>query len=188
MIFCSFLPESSSDILGVNRRITLGQCSYKEAVKNTRDLVSNDIMLDKNNGIKPRKDFYSEKGKFTSLCERNSLLNGVDHICTQTSHILFTKTEREDTTQGDWLSDQRLFSYAICGILSFSCVTVIQPQDLTARFLMSFDCSFFNDWIVGSGVTSDGLNVADVDAITSKLNSYPSRLYVAILLFWFSFA
>ncbi|KAJ0049107.1 hypothetical protein Pint_15614 [Pistacia integerrima] len=167
------LPESSSDILGVNPRMALGLCSYKEAVKTSRDLVSSDFMLGKNTGIKPGKGFYSVKGKFTALCERNSLLNGADNICTWTSHMLSTKNEGEETIQGDRLSDQRLFSCATCGILSFSCVAVIQPREPTARYLMSSDCSFFNDWIVGSGVTSDGCNVAGVDAITSELNSRP---------------
>ncbi|XP_044487373.1 lysine-specific demethylase REF6 isoform X2 [Mangifera indica] len=166
------LPESSSDILGVNPRMGVGLGSYKEAVKTSRDLVCNDFMLGKNNGIKPAKGFYSVKGKLTSLYGRNSL-NGADNISTWTPHILSTKTEREDTIQVDQLSNQRLFSCATCGILSFACVAVVQPREPTARYLMSSACSFFNDWIASSGVTSDGFNVAGADAVTSELNSCP---------------
>lgn len=181
------LPESSSDILGVNPRMGVGLGSYKEAVKTSRDLVCNDFMLGKNNGIKPAKGFYSVKGKLTSLYGRNSL-NGADNISTWTPHILSTKTEREDTIQVDQLSNQRLFSCATCGILSFACVAVVQPREPTARYLMSSACSFFNDWIASSGVTSDGFNVAGADAVTSELNSCPSRLNVAFFLFSFFLA
>ncbi|KAL5748255.1 hypothetical protein ACOSQ2_025552 [Xanthoceras sorbifolium] len=179
------LPRSSSDIsvcsdlrvgsqLGVDPSMSLGLCSNKGAIESARGLVSNDIMLGRSNGIMPVKRFYSAGGKFTSLCERNSSLSGTENPRTWTSQILPTDTEREDTVQGDRLSDQRLFSCVTCGILSFACVAIVQPREPTARYLMSADCSFFNDWIVGSGVPSNGFNVAAGNGITSERNS-PSR-------------
>ncbi|KAK1570762.1 hypothetical protein Q3G72_006658 [Acer saccharum] len=180
----ALLPQSSSDIsvcsdlrvgsqLGVNPSAPLGPCSYKEAIKSPRGLVSNDIMLGSSNGIIPVKRFYSAKGKFTSLCEKKSSLSPTENLCTWTPQMLSTDTARDGTVQGDRLSDQRLFSCVTCGILSFACVAIVQPKEPTARYLMSADCSFFNDWIVGSGVPSNAFDVAAGDGNTSEQNSPP---------------
>ncbi|KDO69371.1 hypothetical protein CISIN_1g0010001mg, partial [Citrus sinensis] len=127
-------------------------------------------MVGKNNGINPVKGYCSVKGKFASLYARNSSLSETDNIRTWNSQILSTDTERQNTVQGDQSSDQRLFSCVTCGILSFACVAVIQPREPTARYLMSADCSFFNDWIVGSGV-SGAFRAAGEDVIASEHNS-----------------
>lgn len=164
------LPQSSSGALGANPWIPLGLCSYREAIKSSGGLVSNDIMVGKNNGINPVKGYCSVKGKFASLYARNSSLSETDNIRTWNSQILSTDTERQNTVQGDQSSDQRLFSCVTCGILSFACVAVIQPREPTARYLMSADCSFFNDWIVGSGV-SGAFRAAGEDVIASEHNS-----------------
>ncbi|KAK9278197.1 hypothetical protein L1049_027758 [Liquidambar formosana] len=177
------LPQSSSDIsvcsnlrvgsqLKVKPRLSVGLCGQEEAIKASKSVVSDDIMLDRNQGVKKLKGFYSVKEKFASLCERNRLpsLGRNDDACT-TSQTRNMNTERDRTAQGDGLADQRLFSCVTCGILNFACVAIIQPREAAARYLMSADCSFLNDWIVGSGVTSDGLTVACGDANTSELNS-----------------
>ncbi|KAJ6410320.1 hypothetical protein OIU84_007134 [Salix udensis] len=69
------------------------------------------------------------------------------------------------------LSDQRLFSCVTCGVLSFDCLAIIQPKEAASRYLMSADCSFFNDWAIGSGVTRDVFAVAGGIANISEQNS-----------------
>ncbi|XWS47847.1 hypothetical protein CRYUN_Cryun13aG0020300 [Craigia yunnanensis] len=176
------LPKSSSDIslcsdlrvasqLRINPRKSLGFCDYKEVVKSSKDLASDEIILGRNEEIKGVKGFYSVKGK-ASMYEgnRNSSFTGTDYLCRLPSQTLNTSMERESALQGDALSDQTLFSCVTCGILCFACVAVLQPTEQAARYLMSADCSFFNDWTVGSGVTLDGLTAAHGDAITSEQN------------------
>ncbi|XWS60329.1 hypothetical protein CRYUN_Cryun07bG0026500 [Craigia yunnanensis] len=177
------LPKSSSDIslcsdlrvasqLRINPRMPLGFCNYKEVMKSSKDLASDEIMLGRNEEIKGVKGFYSVKGKFASMYEgnRDSSFSGTGYLCRLPSQTLNTSIERESAIQGDALSDQRLFSCVTCGILCFACVAVLQPTEQAARYLMSADCSFFNDWTVGSGVTRDGFTAAHGDAITSEQN------------------
>ncbi|XVF08775.1 hypothetical protein REPUB_Repub07fG0031900 [Reevesia pubescens] len=177
------LPKSSSDTslcsnlrvasqLRINPRMSLGLCNYKEAVKSSRDLTSDEIMLGGNEEIKGVKGFYSLRGKFASMYEgnRDSSFSGTDYFCRLPSQTLNTSMERESSVQGDALSDQRLFSCVTCGILCFACVAVLQPTEQAARYLMSADCSFFNDWTVGSGITRDGFAAAHGDAISSEQN------------------
>lgn len=115
-------------------------------------------------GIGQVKNFLPVKGKFGSFYERFDSSN---------SKTLNTDSERGSTAQVDGLSDQRLFSCVTCGILSFACVAIVQPRDAASRYLMTADCSFLNDWAVGSGITGNGFAVANGDAITSDQNIYP---------------
>ncbi|XVF11617.1 hypothetical protein REPUB_Repub08aG0042700 [Reevesia pubescens] len=185
------LPKSSSDIslrsdlrvasqLRINSRMSLGLCNYKEVVKSSKDLASDEIMLGENEEIKGVKGFYSVRGKFASMYEgnRDSSFNGTDYLCRLPSQTLNSSMERESAVQGDALSDQRLFSCVTCGILCFSCVAVLQPTEQAARYLMSADCSFFNDWTVGSGVTCDGFTTSEQNPCTRWRNKgAPSALY-----------
>ncbi|OMP07019.1 hypothetical protein COLO4_07696 [Corchorus olitorius] len=176
------LPRSSCDIslgsdlrvasqLRINPRMPLGLSNYKEVVKSSKDLAA-DEMLGGHEEIKGVKGFYPVKGKFASIYEgnRDSSYSGTDYLSRLSSNTLNISTERENAVQGDALSDQRLFSCVTCGIVCFSCVAVLQPTEQASRYLMSADCSFFNDWTVGSGATRDGFTVAHVDAITSEQN------------------
>lgn len=115
-------------------------------------------------GIGQVKNFLPVKGKFGSFYERFDSSN---------SKTLNTDSERGSTAQVDGLTDQRLFSCVTCGILSFACVAIVQPRDAASRYLMTADCSFLNDWAVGSGITGNGFAVANGDAITSDQNIYP---------------
>lgn len=164
------LPRSSSDIsvcsklrvgsqLRVNPTLTPGLCSSKEV----------------NQGIGQVKSFLPVKGKFSSFYERSriSSSSGFDNICSSNSKTLNTDSERGSAAQGDGLSDQRLFSCVTCGILSFACVAIVQPREPASRYLMTADCSFLNDWAVGSGITGNGFTVANGDAITSDQNTHP---------------
>ncbi|KAJ6761394.1 LYSINE-SPECIFIC DEMETHYLASE REF6 [Salix koriyanagi] len=170
------LPRSSSDIsvcsklrVGSQLRVnpTLGLSSPKDFMKSSKSSGSDDILLDENQEINQVKGFFSVKAKFASLCERNrfSTLNGNE--CTQSMN----STERVSSIHGDKLSDQRLFSCVTCGILSFDCLAIIRPKEAASRYLMSADCSFFNDWVVGSGVTRDVLTVAGGTANIPEQNS-----------------
>ncbi|WRX17426.1 JmjC domain - like 5 [Theobroma cacao] len=178
------LPKSSSDIspcsdlrvasqLRINPRMSRGLCNYKDVVKLSKDLASDEIMVGGNEEIKGVKGFYSVKGKFASMYEgnRDSAFNGTDHLCRLPLQTLNMSAEGENAVQGDALSDQGLFSCVTCGILCFSCIAVLQPTEQAARYLMSADCSFFNDWTVGSGVTRDGFTTTHGDVITSEQNS-----------------
>ncbi|XP_061366546.1 lysine-specific demethylase JMJ705-like [Gastrolobium bilobum] len=178
------LPQSSSDFsvcsklrvgsrqLKVNPEFSLNACN-SEGTNSSKGFISDDLVFNKNHGMKQVKGFYSVKEKFATLCERNriSSFRGNDNICTSSSKTLEKDTGRE-TSQGDGLSDQRLFSCVTCGILSFACAAIVQPREPAARYLMSADCSFFNDWIVGSGVTSNKFTVAHEDATIPKPSTY----------------
>lgn len=188
------LPRSSSDVsvcsklrvgsqLRVNPSSTPDLCSSKEVMKiKSSSLVSDDIMLDRNQGARQAKGFVPVKGNFGSLYGRNRLpsLGGFSDVCSSNLNTRNTDSERGSTNQGDALSDQRLFSCVTCGILSFACVAIVQPREPASRYLMSADCSFFNDWVVGSGVTGDGFSIGNGDTITSDQNTGTGR-YLNVL-------
>ncbi|XP_027339020.1 lysine-specific demethylase JMJ705-like isoform X2 [Abrus precatorius] len=171
------LPRSSVDI-SVCSKLRVGSqqsinVSNSEGMNSSKGFVSDDLVFNRSHGIKQEKIFYSVKDKFTTLCERNRIssfdVNG--NICTSSSKPLQRNTGRE-TSQGDGLSDQRLFSCVTCGILSFSCVAIVQPKEPAARYLMSADCSFFNDWVVGSGVSCSKFAFSHEDKTIPEPNTY----------------
>lgn len=149
------LPQSSSDI---------SVCS-KLRVGSQLRVNPDDLMIDGKQGIKQVKGLYSVKGKLASLCEssRHPSLNANGNASTP-SKMLNMSAKRESNVEGEGLSDQRLFSCVTCGILSFSCVAIIQPREAAARYLMSADCSFFNDW----AVDCEPIQVANGDPNSSK--------------------
>ncbi|XP_027339022.1 lysine-specific demethylase JMJ705-like isoform X2 [Abrus precatorius] len=170
------LPRSSVDI-SVCSKLRVGSqqsinVSNSEELNSSKGFVSDDLVFNRSHGIKQEKSFYSVKDKFSTLCERNKIssfdVNG--NICAST-YALQRETERE-TSQGDGFSDRRLFSCVTCGILSFSSVAIVQPKEPAARYLMSADCSFFNDWVVGSGVSSSKFTIAHEDTTIPEPNSY----------------
>jgi hypothetical protein len=190
------LPQSSFDIsvcsklrvgsqLRVNTSLASGLCSSGEVMKmKSSSVVSDDLVRDRNRGIGQVKGSLPVKGNFGSLYERNriSSLSRFNNMCSSNSKTLNTDSERENTIQSDGLSDQRLFSCVTCGILSFACVAIIQPREPTSRHLMSADFSFFNDWVVGSGVAGDGFNIANGSAITSDQDIGTGRFLKKTLL------
>ncbi|KAL3015618.1 hypothetical protein AAZX31_06G166100 [Glycine max] len=171
------LPRSSVDISVCSKLRVGSQQSINvrnsEGMHSSKGFVSDDLVFNRSPGIKQEKSFYFVKDKFTTLCERNriSTFNVNGNISTVSSNPLQRDNDRE-TSQGDGLSDQRLFSCVTCGILCFSCVAIVQPREPAARYLMSADCSFFNDWVVGSGVSSNKLTIAHEDATITKPNMY----------------
>ncbi|KAG2329630.1 hypothetical protein Bca52824_000810 [Brassica carinata] len=140
------LPQSSSDIsvcsdVRIGSHLGANQEQQTLHIK-SEDLSFDSVMVSLSNGVKE---------KFTSLCERNRV-----HLASKEDETQGTSTdgERRKNNGAVGLSDQRLFSCVTCGILSFDCVAIIQPKEEAARYLMSADCSFFNDWTVASGSTN----------------------------------
>ncbi|KAF8408360.1 hypothetical protein HHK36_007509 [Tetracentron sinense] len=181
---CVLLPQNFSDAalcpnlrvrsqLKVKPRLSLGLSSPDEALVASKILLSDEITLDRKVQLRHMRGLCSVKDKSSFMCERDKVpsLCGNANPCTSTSETHATETERECISQGDVLLGQRLFSCVTCGILSFACVAVIQPREAAARYLMSADCSFFNDWIVGSGVASGGYTHAN----TSELHTCSGR-------------
>ncbi|OIW18301.1 hypothetical protein TanjilG_31441 [Lupinus angustifolius] len=132
-----------------------------KGVNSSKGLISDDLAFVTNDGIKQVKGFYSVKEKFATQCERNrtSSLSKLGNTCTSRSKTVQKDTEQE-TSEGDGLSDQRLFSCVTCGILSFACVAIVQPREPAARYLMSADYGFFTDSVAGSGGTSHKFTIA----------------------------
>lgn len=145
-----------------------------EGMNSSKDFVSDGV--DRNHGIRQEKSFYFVKDKFTTVCEKSriSSFDANGNTCTSSSKPLQRESE---TSQEDGLSDQRLFSCVTCGVLSFSCVAIVQPREPAARYLMSADCSFINDWVVGSGVPSNKFTVANEDANIPEPNMYAGRFF-----------
>ncbi|XP_038893943.1 lysine-specific demethylase JMJ705 [Benincasa hispida] len=144
-------------------RFPAGVCSSKEETKSPQSFDYDNLALENSPGINRVKGFYSANGPYSTLSERS-----MDNLCASSSRSLNAKNERGGNVQGDGLSDQRLFSCVTCGILSFACVAIIQPREQAARYLMSADCSFFNDWVVGSGIASEGIAIRDGHAVSSQ--------------------
>ncbi|XP_052183265.1 lysine-specific demethylase REF6 [Diospyros lotus] len=145
-----------------NQRMPPGLCGSEDELKSPEDLASENFMPDRKRGVKQLFGFYPLKGRFSSACRENSLssFDGSDDECTLASQTQKPNI-RAKTAQGDKLSDQGLFSCVTCGILSFACVAIIQPTEAAARYLMSADCSIFNNQDVGSRANSNGFSGAD---------------------------
>ncbi|KAI4319048.1 hypothetical protein MLD38_032696 [Melastoma candidum] len=107
-------------------------------------------------GNSPLDGYSKIKPKLASLCERKSipLLDANGDLPKSGFRILDRDSHRDELLQDDRLSHQRLFSCVTCGILTFDCAAVIQPREQAARYLMSADCNFLDDW-TNSGVLND---------------------------------
>ncbi|XP_050377779.1 lysine-specific demethylase REF6 isoform X2 [Argentina anserina] len=150
------LPQSSSDI---------SVCS-KLRVGSQLRVNSDDLIIDGNQGIKQVKGLYMVNGKLASSCESSwhISLNENGNVSAP-SKMLNMSAKGESNVEGEGLSDQRLFSCVTCGILSFSCVAIIQPREAAARYLMSADCSFFSGW----AVDCEPIECANGDPNSSKV-------------------
>ncbi|CAA7056466.1 unnamed protein product [Microthlaspi erraticum] len=140
----ALLPQSSSDVSVCSElRVGSGLSTNQEnpIQLKSEDLSSDSVMVGFSNRI---KDTVTVKEKFTSLCERSR-----NHLASRKNETQGTLTDAE-MKKNKALSDQKLFSCVTCGILSFDCVAIVQPKEAAARYLMSADCSFFNDWSVAN--------------------------------------
>lgn len=176
------LPQGSSDSiysrlrvgshLRAKPRFPAGFCNSKEEAKSPESFEYDNLTLENSQVMNRVKGFYSAKGRYSTLSERST-----GNLCASSSRTLNANNERGGSVHCDGLSDQRLFSCVTCGILSFACVAIIQPREQAARYLMSADCSFFNDWVVGSGITSEGIAIRDGSAATSQQICNIGRFY-----------
>ncbi|KAJ4960281.1 hypothetical protein NE237_020191 [Protea cynaroides] len=185
---CVLIPYNSSDIcvssnlrvgsqMKLRPRLSLGLSSPEEALEASKMLPSNDVRLDRRARLRHLSGFCSVKEKPGSFYDQNGFTSSCgSDVYVSTPEIQNADSEKGSTSQGDGLFDQGLFSCVTCGILSFACVAVIQPKEEAARYLMAADCSFLNDWIVGSGVTSERCTVSNLDANTYEMNSCSGQI------------
>jgi hypothetical protein len=164
----ALLPQSSSDIsvcsdLRIGSHLITNQENPIQL--KCEDLSSDSVVVDLSNGL---KDTVSVKEKFTSLCERSR-----NHLASteKDTQETLSDAERRKNDAAVALSDQRLFSCVTCGVLSFDCVAIVQPKEAAARYLMSADCSFFNDWTAASGSANLG---------QAARSLHPRKLQVAL--------
>ncbi|KAJ4973109.1 hypothetical protein NE237_006283 [Protea cynaroides] len=188
---CVIVPHNSSDIsvclnlrVGsqMRPRLSLGLSSPEEALEASKTLPSNDVRLDRRARLRHLSGFCSVKDKPATFCDNNRFPSsrGSADMDTSTSEMQNADTEKSSTSQGDGWLDQGLFSCVMCGILSFACVAVIQPKEAASRYLMAADCSFFNDWIVGSGGINERCTVSNSDANTSEMKYCSGRMEKSI--------
>ncbi|XP_012571748.1 uncharacterized protein [Cicer arietinum] len=158
------LPRSSVDIpicsklrvgsqrVKVNPGFSINVCN-SEGMNSSKGFVSDDLVFNRNRGIAQEKNLCSVKDKFTLLCDGKGISSSEANGDTSPSSSKQLQRDSEsETSQEDGLPDQRLFSCVTCGLLSFSCVAIVQPREPAARYFTSSDCSIFSDWAVGSGV------------------------------------
>ncbi|WOL04424.1 lysine-specific demethylase REF6-like isoform X1 [Canna indica] len=138
-------------------RLSLGLCSHQEALEASRLLPSTDVGPGWNtrirdfNNLFPEGNSSAENGKVISSGTHNKLTGADLHSSSDSQNL---ESEKEGILQDDGLLDQGLLACVTCGILSFSCVAVIQPRETTAKYLMSADCGFLNEHVIGSGEVS----------------------------------
>lgn len=176
------LPQGSSDSIYSRLRVgshlrgkprfPAGFCNSKEEAKSPQSFDYDNLTLENSPGMNRVKGFYSANGLHSTISERSR-----SKLYASSSRTLNANNERGGSVHCDGLSDQRLFSCVTCGILTFACVAIVQPREQAARYLMSADCSFFNDWVVGSGITNEGIAVRDGHAVTSQQISISGRFY-----------
>ncbi|PIA30397.1 hypothetical protein AQUCO_05600083v1 [Aquilegia coerulea] len=186
---CVLLPKNSLDIICPNvspgsqveiyPRFSVGAFSPEEEMERLENTVLDEIMVDKNtqnrelNGFRSMKQYSScvRKGnRPPSLSVKNPQNDNAD-FRTYPSERRNTNTEKECASQTDGLLDHEMLSCLTCGILSCACVAVVQPREEASKYIVSADCSLFNDWIVASGAPDNEYSNADRFANTSELNS-----------------
>lgn len=165
---CVILPQNVPDSLlcsnsharsqiKIKPRLSQGLNSREEALEASRLLPSDDFKQGYNMGIRDFGGFCSVKGNSLSVSNGKKILSatygkfGSADLCSSSSDSQNMECDKEGTCQGDGLLDQGLLSCVTCGILSFSCVAVIQPREEAAKYLMSTDCSFLNNHFNGAG-------------------------------------
>ncbi|KAG9446332.1 hypothetical protein H6P81_012460 [Aristolochia fimbriata] len=180
---CVLLPEDSLGIslssnscvglgyqIKVKPRLSLGLCTPEEAMEASGILLPDDIMP--NMRLRKPSGFCSATRKSVSLLSEGKRVPSVKYsrygsADLYTARSLLQNTEAREggsTVRAGGLSDQGLLSCVTCGILSFACVAVVQPTEAAARYLMSADCSFLKDGIVGSRSDCHQVSCADPDS------------------------
>ncbi|KAL0918819.1 hypothetical protein M5K25_010859 [Dendrobium thyrsiflorum] len=169
---CIVLPHNTSDSplssnllvrsqVKVKPRLSLGLCSREEALKASRALPSDDVMLDRNTGMKHLSGFGSLKGNSVAVYHRkkHTATSNNKSVTTEVASSMLElrnlKEEKESNLEADGLLDQGLLSCVTCGILSFACVAVVEPREAAARYLTSAGCCSLIDQGFCSGEITD---------------------------------
>lgn len=153
------LSKQSSVVLLPKSSLNVPACSDYRVGSHLGGNTRPSIGLCQNQEIKAVNGFVSVKSKPVSLYERNIYISSYEnsYMWDMSTPTPDSNIERESVGQGEALSDPRHFSCVTCGLKNLYCIAILKPKEQAARCLMSADCSFFNDWSVGSGVTRDGL-------------------------------
>ncbi|URD78515.1 C2H2 zinc finger protein [Musa troglodytarum] len=182
---CVVLPQKAPEIplcsnslvrnqVKVKPRLSHGLCNHQEALEASRIIPSDDAGPGLNARVRDFSGLFSFRGNSTSVENGNMISSGSCNkyfradLFSSSSDSQNVEGEKEGTIQGDGLLDQGLLSCVTCGILSFACVAVIQLNEATAKYLMSANCAFLNDHIIGSGEVS-GIS-RDTNWKTSRSN------------------
>ncbi|XP_068656839.1 lysine-specific demethylase REF6-like [Aristolochia californica] len=201
---CVLLPEDSLGIslssnsrvglgyqIKVKPRLSLGLCTPEEAMEASKILLSDDIMPDRNSQLRKPSGFCSATGKSVSLLCEGKLVPSVKYSHYGSADLYTSRSQSKNTEVGEGgpmvreggLLDQGLLSCVTCGILSFACVAVVQPTEAAARYLMSADCSFLNDRIVGSSSDCNrNVSFADPDFRSGEIEKDDSDGLVDVLV------
>ncbi|XP_042472637.1 lysine-specific demethylase REF6-like isoform X1 [Zingiber officinale] len=165
---CVVLPQNTSQSpfyanslvrsqVKIKPRLSLGLCSHQEAV-DARLVPSNDVGPGWNSRTRDFNGLFSSRGN-SSESDKMISSNRSSELASPCSTSLHSEGEKDGTIQANGLLDQGLLSCVTCGILSFACVAIIQPRESAAKYLISTDCNFLKDHIIGSGdVTSVNTN------------------------------
>lgn len=199
---CVVLPQNASDSplssnslirsqVKVKARLSLGLCSREEALKASRALPSDDVMLDRNTGMKHLSGFGSLKGNSVAVYHRKKHTatpnnkSVTSEVASSMLALQNLKEEKESNLEGDGLLDQGLLSCVTCGILSFACVAVVEPREAAARYLASSGCSSLIDQSFGSGEISDVAHDAKLQGSNCYLgNALKFCLLVSLTIFY----
>ncbi|XP_074568161.1 lysine-specific demethylase JMJ705-like [Curcuma longa] len=165
---CVVLPQNTSQSpfranslvrsqVKVKPRLSLGLCSHQEAV-DARLVPSSDVGPGWNSRTRDFNGLFSSRGN-SSESDKMISSSTSSELASPCSTSLHSEGEKEGTIQANGLLDQGLLSCVTCGILSFACVAIIQPREAASKYLISADCDFLKDHIIGSGdVTSINTN------------------------------
>ncbi|KAF9600301.1 hypothetical protein IFM89_005887 [Coptis chinensis] len=171
---CVLLPQNTSEVsllsntcIGTQKKIkpviSVGVGSNTEASEASTVLFSDETKLGTNVRLRSITGFDSVN-ETSKPVFRGDRVGSLPHQCNvdlSTTVIGSADMEKDTNYQGTGLLDHGRFPCVQCGILSFACVAVIQPREAASQCFMSADCSFFNDWKVGSGFLKDTFSVAD---------------------------
>ncbi|KAI3454953.1 hypothetical protein Pfo_011616 [Paulownia fortunei] len=118
-------------------------CSPDLELKTTSYNAHDEFILDRKQGMKQAKGYAVNRRTVSSLCSSSEVPSLAPPVEQMDSEI-------KKASQ----CEQGLFSCVTCGILCFACVAIVQPTEAAAHYLISADCSIFNNW----GVSDDNHN------------------------------
>ncbi|KAL9672816.1 hypothetical protein QQ045_029069 [Rhodiola kirilowii] len=144
--FSLSLQSSNGSLIDEKSSFGAGFCSQKVEMAAAKGVISCDFERHGGRNSKNANINFPVQVKTMSERGKPTLYGGEDYLCSRTNNRLST--------------DQKVFSCVACGGLCFPCTAIIQPSEAAERYTMSADRSFFHDWTVPPGITSDGFAVA----------------------------